>query len=170
MVEASAKGNYRPLAASPSPSCSRRLSGSARSVEFPVLPSQTVDISDVPFSLSGYACPEQLRRSGTWCSPPERRSLAVASNRPSPTSGIRVGECGTSGRFGYLARAEDRAMLESNMSADLGAGNRGGTYVCASFYAFGTASGPASMRKTHDARSRISPNPADHTKAGRPKL
>ena len=31
-VEASAKGNYRPLAASPSPSCSRRLSGSARSV------------------------------------------------------------------------------------------------------------------------------------------
>ena len=33
-VEASAKGNYRPLAASPSPSCSRRLSGSARSVIF----------------------------------------------------------------------------------------------------------------------------------------
>jgi hypothetical protein len=32
-VEASAKGNYRPLAASPSPSCSRRLSGSARSVK-----------------------------------------------------------------------------------------------------------------------------------------
>ena len=31
-VEASARGNYRPLAASPSPSCSRRLSGSARSV------------------------------------------------------------------------------------------------------------------------------------------
>ncbi len=31
-VEASAKGNYRPLAASPSPSCFRRLSGSARSV------------------------------------------------------------------------------------------------------------------------------------------
>ena len=33
-VEASAKGNYRLLAASPSPSCSRRLSGSARSVLF----------------------------------------------------------------------------------------------------------------------------------------
>ena len=33
-VETSAKGNYRPLAASPSPSCSRRLSGSARSVHF----------------------------------------------------------------------------------------------------------------------------------------
>jgi len=34
-LESSAKGNYRPLAASPSPSCSRRLSGSARSVELP---------------------------------------------------------------------------------------------------------------------------------------
>src|SRR5271165_5714495 len=31
-LESSAMGNYRPLAASPSPSCSRRLSGSARSV------------------------------------------------------------------------------------------------------------------------------------------
>jgi len=34
MVEASAKSNYRPLAASSSPSCSRRLSGSARSLVF----------------------------------------------------------------------------------------------------------------------------------------
>jgi hypothetical protein len=38
-------------------------------------------------------------------------------------------------------------MLESNLSADLGAGNRGGTCVCASLFVSWTASGPASCVK-----------------------
>ena len=48
-VEASAKGNYRPLAASPSPSCSRRLSGSARSVSIP-----SYNGNQSPSSCQGY--------------------------------------------------------------------------------------------------------------------
>jgi hypothetical protein len=38
-------------------------------------------------------------------------------------------------------------MLESNLSADLGAGNRGGTCVCASLFVSWTASGSASCVK-----------------------
>jgi hypothetical protein len=34
-------------------------------------------------------------------------------------------------------------MLESNLSADLGAGNRGGACVCASLFVIVDASGPA---------------------------
>jgi len=37
-------------------------------------------------------------------------------------------------------------MLESNLSADLGAGNRGGRCVCASLFVFWTASGLGVMR------------------------
>jgi hypothetical protein len=38
-------------------------------------------------------------------------------------------------------------MLESNLSAVLGAGNRGGTCACASLFVSWTASGPASCVK-----------------------
>jgi hypothetical protein len=43
-------------------------------------------------------------------------------------------------------------MLESNLSADLGAGNRGGTCVCASLFVSWTASGPAACVKLIAAR------------------